>query len=377
MRIFKIAILCLSVLIFTASCREFYEPEVLEIDFGFLVAEGFVEVGGGTSVLMLGRSTTLYAEESMKIIDNARVILTGSISGSWQYTHIQDGRYELDENLMPDQDYQLQILIGEGEKYESEWLKPVMAPPIDRVFFNQDEDGVFIYLDSQGDGNYFLWTTEETWEFNSWFNALYKYDHDLNDMVPREENINLCYKSERSDQIILGSSLRSTDGSIKGLEVMRISPFSEKLGLRYSIEVWQRPLDQRAYEFWESLRKNTEDVGDIFGPMPSYIGSNIKRLDNEDSPVIGFISAGKSDKKRIFIEFTEVRPWPVRIPDYSRCTIQDTIRPSQYSLYFTNINVQPGFPIFSNGRIIGWSYTSTACVDCRLRGTTVKPDFWD
>ena len=359
------------------SCREFYEPEVLEIDYGYLVVEGFVEVDGGTSVIKLGRTTPIYSEESIRPVNNAVVEVIGAQSGSWRFSNTEESIYELEADLPPDQEYQLRISINDREQFESDWLAPIIAPPIASTYFTKDEDGVYIYLDAQGEGNYFLWTTEETWEFRSWFNALYRYDNDINDMVPREENINLCYKSEQSDNIILGSTLGATGGSIKGLEVMRIPTFSEKLGLRYSIEIWQRPIDQRAYEFWESMRKNSEDIGNIFSPMPSYLETNINRIGGEEGQVIGFVSAGKSDKKRMFIEFAEVRPWSVRIPDYNLCTMQDTIRPPQYQLYFTNLDVQPGLPIISAGRIIGWSYTSTDCVDCRLRGTTEKPDFWD
>ncbi|MBS9526018.1 DUF4249 family protein, partial [Litoribacter alkaliphilus] len=298
--------------------------------------------------------------------------------GSWQFALEEDGTYAMVGTLPSDQDYQLQIQIGEHEQYISDWMQPAMAPPIEGMFFTREEDGVYIYLNSRGEDNYFLWTTEETWQFRSWFNPIYRYEPYTNTIIPREENINLCYRNEKSGDIRLGSGAQSVDGEIRGVELMRIPIYSEKLGLRYSIEVWQRTLDHAAFEFWESIRKNTDDLGDIFSPMPAFLGSNIKKVGREDTPVIGYISVGRSERKRLFIDFTDIRPWSPRIADYSHCEmVPDIIREHQYFEYFNRPNVEVGDPVIENGLWIGWNYTYTDCTDCRLRGTTEKPDFWD
>ncbi|MBS9524853.1 DUF4249 family protein, partial [Litoribacter alkaliphilus] len=88
-RIFVSKYLSIIVLLL-ASCREFYEPEIITQDFGFLVAEGYVELEG-KSTLKLGRTVTVYSEQSINPINNATVFLTGSESGSWQFALEEDG----------------------------------------------------------------------------------------------------------------------------------------------------------------------------------------------------------------------------------------------------------------------------------------------
>ncbi|MBS9525959.1 DUF4249 family protein, partial [Litoribacter alkaliphilus] len=354
------------------------EPEIITQDFGFLVAEGYVELEG-KSTLKLGRTVTVYSEQSINPINNATVFLAGSESGSWQFALEEDGTYAMEGTLPSDQDYQLRIQIGEHEQYISDWMQPAMAPLIEGMFFTREEDGVYIYLNSRGEENYFLWTTEETWEYRSWFNPMYRYDPFTNTIVEREKNINLCYQRLETGDIILGSSAQSSSGEIFGVELMRIPLYSEKLGTRYSIEVWQRPIDKDAFEFWESIRKNTEDLGDIFSPLPAFLGSNLKKEGDEDYPVIGYISIGKSEKKRLFVEFVDIMPWSARISDYNHCVMEpDTLQPHQYADYFGRPEVEVGLPVIREGRIIGWNYTFTNCTDCRLRGGTIeKPDYWD
>jgi len=383
MRLIRIYIFFLLVSLF--SCREIYEPEILGIDYGLLVAEGFVEVGGGTSVIKLGKTTTIYSEESIRHIDNAKITLLGSMSGSWQFGYLGEGEYRLEADLPVDQQYKLEIYVAEVEHYESEWMIPLISPEIEDIYFSREEDGVYIYLNTQGSDEkmYYQWTSTETWEFKTPYITIYKYDPSIEDVVLRDDNINLCLKSEESSNIQLGSTLRTIDGSITGEEINRIPLFSEKLGSKYSIEVTQKPLDQMAYEFYESIRKNTDDIGNIFSPMPSILASNLTKVGEPDTPVIGYISAGKTAKKRLFIEFTDIRPWSVRIPEYANCARIDTVPNFLYTSLFNLDRLIPleeitiEWPPRSGIRIPAFISSEKKCVDCRVRGTTEKPDFWD
>lgn len=275
-------------------------------------------------------------------------------------------------------------LVADGHTVEQLLMKPLISPDIEDIYFTREEDGVYIYLNSKmpTEEMFFQWTSTEDWEFKSPYHTFYKYDPDLDDVVFRDDNINLCFKSAQSSAIHLGSSSRSVDGSITGEEVMRIPLFSEKLGSRYSIEVVQKPIDQEAFEFWESIRKNTDDIGNIFSPLPSILGSNLTKVGDPATPVIGYISAGKSAKKRLFINFTDIRPWTVRIPDYINCNIS-LIRVALYSSFFNQERLIPlyetvvEFPEGSNIFVPAFAAASKFCVDCRERGTKEKPGFWD
>jgi hypothetical protein len=377
MRGFSIIYYLIPLMVFF-SCQELYNPEVVEIDHGFLVVEGFVEVGGGETLIKLGKTTTVYSEQSLIPVSKASIVVEGSREGQWFMEHKEDGIYALTADLPTDQNYKLFLQVNEVDRYESEWMEPLISSDISDLYFEREEEGVFIYLDSEGsrDQAFSLWTTEEAWQFRTVFTSSYKYDHETFEMVPRQESINICFREEKSSRFTLASSTNSIDGGFRKLEVMRIPLFSEKLGIRYSIEVTQKQVDQRAFEFWGSMRKNTEDVGGIFSPMPSILGSNLRKVGAEEVPVIGYVSAGKSSKKRIYIQFPDVRPWVVKTPDYDHCTREPiSQRTLEGVLSGERLPLEP-VP-FEEGLIFQFDSAPKFCADCRERGTLEKPDFWE
>ena len=98
---------------------------------------------------------------------------------------------------------------------------------------------------------------------------------------------------------------------------------SEKLMTKYSVMVKQYALTKEAFDFWQTLKKNTESLGSIFDAQPSQLTGNIKNVNNPEEPVLGYISAGTVQQKRIFIAKAELPNWKTKYP-YS-CTA-DTVR---------------------------------------------------
>jgi len=353
------------------SCRELYEPEIAVVDHGFLVVEGFVEVGGGRSSVKLSRTVPVYADQNLRPVAQALLILEGQEAGSWQFVEKEAGEYVLDADLLESQNYKLRIFIGENESFESDWMQPLIAPEITDLYFEREEEGVFIYAEGQrnGEKGFMLLTAEETWQFRSAYNSLFVYNPETFEIEFRRGNIHVCFRQQPSDRIVLAAPGM---GDFNKLEMMRIPLHSEKLGMRYSIEVKQRQVDEAAYEFWEALRRNTDDIGDIFSPMPHEFGSNLRKVGQADEPVIGYISAGKSTTKRVFIGFSEIRPWSVRNPDYGSCN-REVLSPRHYPSLTSGDYLVIG-PVEGDGG--EWYVSTKYCVDCRERGTLDAPAFW-
>ena len=114
-------------------------------------------------------------------------------------------------------------------------------------------------------------------------------------IIPRsaEERIDLCYRSALNSDLILETSSRFQDQFVFRQSIKQINLGDERLSLRYSILISQKALSKDAVEFWEILKKNTDDLGSIFSPLPSNIRGNIKQDQNPDVPVIGQVSLGK------------------------------------------------------------------------------------
>ena len=145
-----------------------------------------------------------------------------------------------------------------------------------------------------------------------------------------------------------------------------------RISLLYSIEVSQRALSRESYQYWETLRKNSDQVGGIFSPQPSEMRGNIKCTTDPEETVLGFISAASVTKKRFFASKSEIGIYnnshicPVMIPE----------REKPIPIPWSTMH-ETGYDIVSynpSERESAWAPVS--CVDCRIFGTKNKPSFW-
>jgi hypothetical protein len=364
------------------SCRDPFEPELRATNLNFLVVEGFIEVEG-ESKIRLSRSTEVRSVDEPQIEIGARVFLTNEGTEIWDFQETDPGTYSLTESLDPALNYQLSIWLSNGQQYLSEDLKPIISPEIEELGFLRDDNGVEIFVSTKGNeqAQYFLWSYEEHWIFSPGVISFLIYESGSVRYREEKERVDRCWNSNLFPKIVLQNSSRFADNTILQRELVRIPNQSEKLTQRYSIQVTQRAIDQEAFDFWEILRKNSDDIGGIFSPLPSLINSNIKNINDNTEPVIGFVSMGKSASKRIYINIDEVRPWSVFIPEYEFCQVlQDTIPPTQEAIIgaFASGDRTPARDLYNQmGALIGFRAAETRCVDCTLRGYNVKPDFWE
>ena len=85
-----------------------------------------------------------------------------------------------------------------------------------------------------------------------------------------------------------------------------VSKESEKINIEYSILAKQYALTHDQHNFWANLKKITEQPGMIFGPRPSQSNSNIHCLSNPAEPILGYLCASTTTKKRLFINRSDI-----------------------------------------------------------------------
>ena len=362
------------------GCREPFEPAVTDVDYQFLVVEGYLEVGSSGSKISLSRTTPIYSDIRSLPVSNAIVEVEGTASGNWIFSQRVLGEYILYEALPPNQNYRVRITTPTAE-YLSEEISPMDTPEDMEVNYEHRNGGVSIFASTTGTENarYFIWEYEEDWEYRSPYQNFYYYDSASNSVLstPFNQIVLSCFQSDVSTRIILESADRFQGNRISRKEITRIDSLSEKLGQRYSILVKQRAIDQDAFVFWDGMRKNSDDIGGIFSPLPSLINSNVNNLTNPAEPVIGYISAGQTIEKRMYIDSRELGPWRVSISEYQNCAL-DTVTMDDYNDYFVLNNYVPVLPICDDGPICTTYLSSTVnCTDCRLRGNANPPSFWE
>ena len=362
------------------SCRDPFEPEVTDQDISILVVEGFIETNGEESILYLSKTNPIRSDTSALPVTDATIILKSETGEQWAFSESDLGTYTYTGFFDTDKTYQLNINLSNGKQYVSDPMKPIISPEINELNFLRDEAGVEIFISTKGndEAQYFLWDYEEHWIFRPGVISFLKFEDGAVSKREPDERIDLCWNTNLFPKIILQNSARFEDNTIIQRELVRIPNQSEKLTQRYSIKVRQRAIDQATYDFWEILRKNSDDIGGIFSPLPSLIGGNIKSVTLGEDNAIGYVSMGQSASQRIYIDYADVAPWKVFIPEYEFCFVfGDTIPPNRASTAFNNIDRVPAREIFDGMFFLGYQASTKQCTDCTLRGTNVAPDFWE
>ncbi|MDG1278825.1 MAG: DUF4249 domain-containing protein [Algoriphagus sp.] len=380
-RIQLVVLFCFSILI---GCREPFEPEIEATDLNVLVVEGYLDSEGLPSVLDLSYTRNIQDEfSSNSKVFGANVYLESSGGERFGLVELGNGSYEFKHDIPESDTYVLRIFLPDGTSYSSTQLTPLITPDIIDVGFEKNEAGVEIFLTTKGnsEADDFLWTFDETWQFRPAITSQVKYDPEVQDVVLRtpDERIDLCYLSKRNSDLILETSSRFEDQFVFRQTINQINQGDERLTLRYSILISQKALTKDASEFWEILKKNTDDLGSIFSPLPSIVTGNMTQDQNPNVPVIGQVGLGKVQQRRLFIDIRDVAPWRAEVPEYENCLLSaDTVLIRDYDSRFrSGVNI-PALPIYPENAFnpIGYRYSSLICVDCTQRGSNVKPDFW-
>jgi hypothetical protein len=376
------------------SCRKPYEPPVDTINTNFLVVEGFINTGNDSTIIKLSRTVPISEKGTIKPELRALLVIESENNTTYRLNEFKGGVYGAAPlNLDPNQKYRLRITTTSGSSYLSDFVESKNSPLIDSISWEAKDDGVQIYSNTHDDAKksvYYRWEYEETWQFTAQYSSSFIAEADtVNFRNPQTQDIYRCWGNSNASTIVLGSSEKLDKDVIHLNPVTFIRSDSEKVMTKYSILVKQYALTKEAFDFWQTLKKNTESLGSIFDAQPSQLTGNIKNIDNPAEPVLGYVSAGTVQKKRIFISDGELPNWRTAYP--FACSPLDTIwldkRPGIPAIppgvtpkfYWENIlNLIPvdAYSHPESGKILAYLGASPACADCTIRGTNKRPEYW-
>lgn len=364
------------------ACRTPFDPEVPASESSILVVEGYLDTEGKASELKLSRTVPLDSQTIFSPVTNASVTLRSQSGMDYDVPETEPGTYLFQEDVDENDSYVLEIILNNGERFQSELMKPIITPDIIDAGFVRDEEGVEVFVTTQGNENAddFLWTYDETWVYRPKIRSNYIYDTDIQDVRQRteEEQISLCFKNETSPDILLETSSRFQEQVVFRQTITEIPEDDERIMERYSILISQKAIEEDAVKFWEILKKNAEDIGSIFSPLPSLIGGNIKSMDNGNVPVIGQVSMGVVKQRRIYINLIDVVPWSFVDPQFSDCIIgEEPILIRYYQTIFSGGNILPAREYVLGTATVGYYPSYKRCTDCSLYASKIKPDFWE
>ncbi|GAA4350988.1 hypothetical protein GCM10023185_09280 [Hymenobacter saemangeumensis] len=366
------AALCWALLLL-AGCVDPYMPDAITVPTNYLVVDGFINCNG-VSEIKLSRTYNISASTPPPRVSLATVYVEEESGPRYLLRESPVGTYTSSALVLNRaKRYRLRITTNGGSDYASEFVPAKFTPRIDSISWKAEDTGVGIRVnshDASGTTQYYKWDYEETWEFAPLVNPILEYAN--GQIIPiRTRYPQRCWRNASSTAITQAKTTNLSQDVVSNFLLLTLPPNAERLRYKYSILVRQYAQTREEYAYWDLLKKNTENIGTLFDPLPSQLTGNIRCLSNPEEPVLGFIGAHSVEEKRIFIDRLRL-PFPWRmLSGYEDCYPPDTVKAPQ-SVY--NVLEAGLIPVFLSSA--GYVVSTVDCVDCRRRGTATRPAFW-
>jgi hypothetical protein len=222
------------------------------------------------------------------------------------------------------------------------------------------QEGCQIYLntaDPDGLCKFYRWDFTETWEI----------------LLPYDVTNHRCWITEKSKSVKIKSTSALTEDRIDQYPINFVTNETDRLKIKYSMEINQYSVSEDEFGYWKRLQNISEDVGGLYDLIPSSITGNVFCIEDPGQRVLGYFSVSAKSSKRVFITDNFAG-----LPDlYARCAA-DTV-PLETVVDGLNENV---WIIITRGPPAPKPYylvltKNKGCADCTVRGTNIKPLFWD
>lgn len=367
------------------SCRKPYQPAVIQINYDYLVMDGVINANpGGVTRIILSRTKNLTDTIAPPREPGAKITIEAQGGGSYTLADQGNGVYNSAAlNLSSSGNYRLRIVTQNGSTYESDYVPVKQTPPIDSVTWKQKLDSpnkavtIFAHShDPQNNTRYYRWDFVETWQYSSQLIGSLALDaQGLIFYTDATTQISTCWGTTLSTNISTATSAALSQDVVSYVPVNVVPQNDEKMAIRYSINVSQYGLTKEAYNYWDIVKKSSQQTGSIFDPQPAQVVGNLHCTSNPAEPVIGYVSASLVTEKRIFIDKKELVDWHYPNAPGSTCDVIYIPYPLNDFRTFRYNDTTYGPYYFTSGPTL--LVARKPCVDCRRRGgVNQKPSFW-
>ncbi|NND51403.1 MAG: DUF4249 domain-containing protein [Flavobacteriaceae bacterium] len=422
MRQFRIKIYVYGLLLISFGCIEEIDLQS-EVDFeSVLVIEATITNELKPQEILLSRSFPLEADGPSPEA-NASVRIVGDDNSINAFQEIEAGLYRSLNAFaaQPNVNYSLEVTTANGRMYGSDPKVLTAATQIDNLYaerdFNEnDEEGVSIYLDTfdpTGNSKYYRFEYEETYKVIAPYYSPFELII-VNEDFPyqpqvlsglseteiieffilkqlREEQEQICYGSDRSNEIIVENSLQFDEDRLDGFRVRFISRDNYILSHRYSILVSQYVQSEEAHIFYKTLTALSDSETIFSQSQPGFLNGNVFSVSNPSENVVGFFEVSSVDRERLFFNYSDLYPGEDLPPYYIDCDvifspglyvsdpltgiigyspIQDAVRDGDQ--YWEDNLVDGELNVLSPYQMV-----FPPCGDCTVLGSNVIPDFWE
>jgi hypothetical protein len=376
------------------GCIEAFDAEFVDFESA-LVIEATITNELKQQQIFLSRSYEFDAE-GPSAESNATVSVSDGAGTTFSFQDAGNGVYVSSQAFAaePGRDYELSITTQDGRSYGSETTQMTSETTIDEVIAeritNDDgEDGMAILVNSfdpSGNAKNYRYEYEETYRIIApeWNPISLIGDPEGGCgviRVPNTTDDETCYRTDRSNAIILASTEDLEEDRVSNFMVRFISRDNYIISHRYSVLVRQLVQSNEAFVFFETLNELSGSESLFSQTQPGFLEGNVFSNDNRDERVLGFFDVSSVSERRIFFNYDDFYPGEALPPYIEPCgpsapvianpggCVLRPILESGAGIYLAE-NEQPAEgegPFLIVRRI---------CGDCKVLGSTAVPDFW-
>ncbi len=368
------------------ACEDRYLPELDSKYDKVLVVEGTISTAPPPYTVKLSLSSNVQAPEcfavsgyNVTIRDDQGNEEALAESGSGTYVSSTGGiqgtigrKYKIvlqsPEGTTYASDFEtLKEPVGIQSVYTEVEYEQSQAPPY-------DIPGYQFYIDThmgQTDSTFLLWSMVETYKYQSDYLIFYSYDGILH-VFQNSDSLKTCWRTDIVYPFFVESTTALSEPRLTHYPLHFIDTRTRRLSIRYSLMVEQYTINEGAYQYWNSIKEQNPETGDLYTRQPYQLRGNIYNTSDENELVLGYFMVAGVSQKRIFVN----RPQATVSMYYPICELGFSDY-EDYKWMFLG-GTPADWPLFVTEDATGVrALPSQQCIDCTLNGGVLeKPDFW-
>jgi hypothetical protein len=369
MQVNKFILILILIITLPEGCIDSYHPDI-DDNQQSVVIDGTLTDKEGYHYIRVSRSVPYNTPRnvplegcSVEIIDNAENII--------HFYESEPGLYEQwidQEYLKTGKQYKLRITSSDAI-YESKYETMLPCPPIQNVYYEIKEKetadpdytiyGIQFFTDlvvPDGYAKNYRWELEETWEYHAEYLIWIIYDGWDYHYPWRTDTLFYCWSTESIHEIYTVTINHITEDSLSRIPLRYVSNETDRLKVKYSLLIKQYSINDTAYEYWNKLKKQSQETGGLYETQPQQIRGNISNINDDNEIVLGFFNVSGLSEKRIFV------------------SERFNFFPTTYECV-PSLTCDPALPKYIT---YGGICAARKCFDCTLSGGTIyKPEFWE
>jgi Domain of unknown function (DUF4249) len=373
-------VLVTGMVLYLADCKQVYVPPAIKANNNYLVVDGIINIGpGSVTTINLNRTKNLTDSSSVGTPElHAQVTVVGASGVSFALQDTGNNGIYISPALSLDnsQQYRIAITTSDGRKYQSDLVSGKQTPPIDSISWQEPLDLTFYVSthDPSAKTRYYRWDFIETWQHDAPLQTPWGVSNGIIFAVDSTNQKANCWTTLNSTAVIIDNTNALSQDLVDQYPIYTVGNGSEKLAIKYSILVRQYALTQDAYNYWNLIKKTSQELGTLFDVQPTQLAGNIHCLTNPAEPVIGFMSASTVQQQRLFLYHTQLHNWPVNSPGGGCDTTAIPVNPNDFRIYtYPDPYFAPYYFVMLGPLVLA----SKSCLDCTLYGgNNIRPPYW-